>query len=224
MIFERLRLLIKMAFRFLKVYIQLLYAAWRLLGVAKPIVSFFGGSRLDKNDVYFDLAMTLSKKLIQHNISVLTGGGPGVMEAANCGLDNNIGLRGSARSIGIGIKDLDGGEPNQCVEEYLTVDYFFARKLLLTSFSTAFVVFPGGYGTLDELSDLLTLMQTKHLDQAPVVLVGKEFWSGMMAWLADEVVEKHRFMTLQELSLIVVSDDVDEIFCLLTKACGVDKS
>lgn len=211
---------VKLAYRLLLVYIQGLRGAWRLSGLQAPVVTFFGGSRLLPNDHYFIFARTLAKNLMDNNISVITGGGPGIMEAANCGVRS--GKSPVAKGVGIGVKNLGNGH-NSCVQEYIEVDYFFARKMLLIGYSNAFVIFPGGYGTMDELSDLLTLMQTERIERAPVVLVGKEFWSTMMQWLHDEVVTQHKFMTLEELHLIVVSDDLNEVFCLITKACGWSK-
>jgi len=160
----------------------------------------------------------LAKKLVEADISVLTGGGAGIMEAASCGA---IPTQGSGHSLGIGVTDLR--EPrNPCVQEYFELDYFFARKWLLTHYSIAFVVFPGGFGTLDELFEVLTLMQTKQLKRAPIVLIGKEFWAPFMGWLIDQAL-RHGTIAEQDVQLFSVTDDLEEAFCTVSNTCALWK-
>ena len=123
---------------------QLIFSTWRLSTVPQPIVAMFGGSRVLQNDVYAKQAHDLAQLFVNQGISVITGGGTGIMEAANCSLPP---AGSKAKSIGIGVKGVN--EPhNRCVQEYFRLDYFFARKWLFTHFASACVIFPGGYGTL----------------------------------------------------------------------------
>ena len=152
--------------------------------------------------------------LVEDDISVLTGGGPGIMEAASCGA---VPTKGTGRSMGIGVKDLGEGK-NPCVQEYFILNYFFARKWLLTHYSKAFVVFPGGFGTLDELAEILTLIQTKQLARAPIILIGKEYWAHFMIWVKGEAL-KHGTVVQEDINLFSVTDNLEEAFCIAKGAC-----
>lgn len=197
----------------MRVFFQMVYGAWRVSRVPLPIVSFFGGARFKLDDPYAKQANVLAKKLVEANISVLTGGGPGIMEAASCGA---VPTQGTGRSLGIGVTDLR--EPkNPCVQEYFELDYFFARKWLLTHYSIAFVVFPGGFGTLDELAEVLTLMQTKQLKRAPLILIGKEFWAPFMTWIEEAL--HHGAVSEQDVRIFSVTDDLEEAFCSISNIC-----
>jgi uncharacterized protein (TIGR00730 family) len=202
-----------------KVFWQLLYGIWRLSRLHQPIVSVFGGARLTGEDPYFKKAHILSERFVDHDISVVTGGGPGVMEAAGCGAVHH--KKTKARSIGIAVKDLGEGK-NPCVQEYFELDYFFARKWLLINYSIAFIVFPGGYGTLDELAEVLTLSQTKKLKQVPIVLIGVEYWAPFMSWIKQEAL-KHNLVSYQDLELFTITDDLDEAFRLVHGHCVAHK-
>ena len=215
----RLGLCSTLFFRLMRVFFQLLYGAWRVSKLHKPIVSIFGGARLKQTDVYFHQAHELAQRLISENISVLTGGGPGIMEAVSCGA---IAAKNKhATSMGISVKDLGEGK-NKCVQEYFELNYFFARKWLLTRYSVAFVVFPGGFGTMDELSEVLTLMQTKRLKRVPIVLIGTEYWEYFMKWITDEAL-KHGTISKDDLQLFIVTDDLFEAFCLIRDECAIQE-
>ena len=206
-------------FSFMRVAFQVVYGAWRISRLPKPLVSIFGATRLKKTDRYRQVAHELASKLVQVDISVLTGGGPGIMEAANCGALPRNGGKGV--SMGIGVKDLGEGK-NPCVQEYCELDYFFARKWLLTRYSSGFVVFPGGFGTLDELSEVLTLVQVGKLSRVPIVLVGVEYWADFMSWITNEALQ-HGFIEKEHMSLLTVTDDIEEAFCLVRDACELVK-
>src|SRR5579872_2511581 len=178
--FKRITMVCVLGWRFFRVFFQIIYGAWRVSKLPHPIVSIFGSAKLAQSDTYAKEANKLATLLSEAGISVLTGGGPGIMEAANCGIFKSKREK-TIRSIGIIVRGLD--EPrNMCVEEYFELDYFFARKWLLTQYSSGFVVFPGGFGTLDELSEVLTLIQTNQLKPVPIVLIGKEYWHSFMEW------------------------------------------
>lgn len=216
--FSRLWVCIGIFYRAFKVMLQVVYGAWRLSKMQKPFVSIFGGARLSQESPYAEKANRLAQRLVENDITVLTGGGPGVMHAANCGAiipKNN----GKGKSVGIGVKDLNEGV-NPCVQEYFELDYFFARKWLLTNYSSAFVVFPGGFGTLDELAEVLTLIQTKKLVQVPIVLVGTSYWEPFLRWVKVNAVGSD-LIAQKELSFFTITDDMEEVFCIVRDRCDV---
>ena len=202
-------------FSLIRVAFQIMYGAWRISKLPKPLISIFGATRLTKADKYWQMAHTLASKLVHADISVLTGGGSGIMEAANCGAAPRNGGKGI--SMGIGVKDLGEGK-NSCVQEYCELNYFFARKWLLTRYSSGFIVFPGGFGTLDELTEVLTLAQVGKLSRVPIVLIGHEYWDDFMSWITNEAVQ-HGFIEKKHMSLLTVTDDIEEAFCLVRDAC-----
>ena len=212
---KRIGICFKTFFHWIKVLWQLLYGVWHVSKLPTPIVSIFGGSRIAGDDIYFRKAHELGKRLVELDISVLTGGGPGIMEAASCGAI--VPKQGKTRMMGIGVIDL-GEKPNKCVQEYFELRYFFARKWLLTRFSSAFVVFPGGFGTLDELSEVLTLIQTKKLKRVPIVLFGVEYWDHFMKWLEREMI-KHGTISKEDLELFMMTDNLEQIICLIRDEC-----
>lgn len=214
---RRIGICLSTGWRLFKVFLQTIYGVFRISKLQAPIVSIFGGARITGEDFYFKKAHELGRRLTELDISVLTGGGPGIMEAASCGVVASP--KGKARIMGIGVTDL-GEEPNKCAQEFFALDYFFARKWLLTHFASAFVVFPGGFGTLDELAEVLTLIQTKKLDRVPIVLFGIEYWHPFMLWLKDEAL-KHGTINEDDLRLFTVTDDLEEVFCLIRDECKV---
>lgn len=215
--FQRLTACISLFLKLMRVTFQLLYGAWRVLKVPKPIISIFGGARLPQKDPYAQKAGELAQRLVDANISVLTGGGPGIMEAASCGAFRPS--KGAGKSIGIGVRDL-GEAQNKCTDEYFMLDYFFARKWLLTNYSSGFVVFPGGFGTMDELAEVLTLIKTKKLPRVPIVLFGKEYWEPFLEWVNDEALQ-HDLITKEQTTLFIVTDDVETAFCTVRDACAI---
>lgn len=217
MILRRFGMCCLLGLKLIRVFFQLIYGVWRISKLPHPIVSIFGGSRLPQQDEYARQADQIGQWLVERDISVLTGGGPGIMEAASCGAIRSDG--GKGKSIGIGVRDLGEGR-NPCVEEYFQLDYFFARKWLLTRYSVGFIVFPGGFGTMDELAEVLTLIQTKKMKKIPIVLVGKEYWEPFMKWVIDEAL-KHGLVKKEHVQLFTVTDDPYEAFCLIRDECAV---
>lgn len=202
-----------------RVYLQLMYGAWRVSGLPQPIVTIFGGSRVLQDNPYAHQANKLAHMLVANDISVITGGGPGIMEAANCGAspkEIKIKKDGKIRSIGIGVKGVEG--PNPCVHEYFSLDYFFARKYLMTRSAAGFVIFPGGFGTLDEFAEVLTLMQTKKMEPMPVILIDTDYWGPFMKWVNDEALQ-HGLLTKEHVALITLTDDLDRAVSLLCQHC-----
>lgn len=197
----------------IQVTVHLIHGAWHIAKLPKPIVTIFGGARLSQDDPYAQKARELAHTLTKNNISILTGGGPGVMQAANCGVIKSKELR----SLGIGVQGLPEGA-NLCVQHFINTKYFFARKWLLIRYSTAFAVFPGGFGTLDEMSEVVTLIQTHKLERRPIILFGVAYWQPFMVWLHESAL-KSGLVSQKDVQLITLTDDVNELFCLLRDAC-----
>ncbi|HEV09395.1 MAG TPA: TIGR00730 family Rossman fold protein, partial [Sulfurihydrogenibium azorense] len=148
-----------------------------------PSVTVFGSARVKEGNKYYEAARELGYKLAKKGFTIVTGGGPGIMEAANRGA-----FEAGGNSIGLNIKLPKEQKPNPYTNVTLNFNYFFARKVMLVKYATAFVLFPGGYGTLDELFETLTLIQTKKLKPFPLILYDKEHWDGLLNWLKTNVV------------------------------------
>lgn len=217
MLLKRMHLFLSTALHFLRVYLQLLYGVWKISKLPSPIITIFGSARLAQTTPYAKQANLLAQMFTHEKISVLTGGGPGIMEAANCGIIRNDGQK--IRSIGIGVKGLDEKQ-NPCVNEYFELNYFFARKWLLTRFSSAFVVFPGGFGTLDELAEILTLIQTNKTPRVPIILIGTEYWQPFINWIYNETLA-HSLVSKDDLAFFTVTDNLDTAFCLVRDQCVI---
>lgn len=216
--FSRLSRFFILFFHLLHTVIQMIYGAWRISKLHMPIVTIFGSARMTSTTPYAKKAQELGQRFIDADISILTGGGPGIMEAAVC----HSKYEGKARSIGIGVRGVED-RPNMCATEYFELEYFFARKWLLTEFSSAFVIFPGGFGTLDEMAGVLTLIQTKKLKQVPMVLIGKEYWGPFVEWVQKEALV-HGAVKSEELEFFYVTDDLDDAFCFVQSKCNILKS
>lgn len=204
------------AYHLLGVYFRLVVNVWRLSGLEKPVVSVFGGAKLEQKSEYAKKAGSLAAKLIEHGVTVITGGGPGIMQAANCGaFEHRKDSRG--KSIGISVRGLSQEEVNGCLDILIVMKHFPTRKYLLTNFSTAFAIFPGGYGTIDELFEILTLMQTSKIPRVPVVLIEKHYWQPVIEWAENAV--KEGLLLQSDRDLIFVTNDIEEAFTHLHEHC-----
>ncbi|MFT7286947.1 MAG: hypothetical protein ACI87W_001056 [Halieaceae bacterium] len=185
------------------------------LGDIGPAVSIFGSARLDENRWEYRSAQALGGRLAKAGVSVITGGGPGIMEAGNRGA-----RVGPGRSIGLNITLPREQLANPYVDIDLAFRYFFTRKFMLIRYAMGFAIYPGGFGTIDELFELLTLVQTGKLKPCPMVLVGEEYWGGLYSWLQREMVDRG-FIELADLDLIeVVADEEMAASVLLGKIAG----
>lgn len=202
-------------FRLQSVVMQQVYGAWRVSSLPRPIITIFGGSHFDQKDVYAKQAHDLARMFAEEGVSVLTGGGSGIMEAASCGALRSG--QGKGRVMGISVSDINE-KPNPCVQEFLELRYFYARKWLLTRYAAGFVIFPGGFGTLDELGEVLTLMQTGKTKRVPIILIGREFWEPLSQWLNDELIA-HGLIDKESLELLHVTDDLHQAFCIVRDEC-----
>lgn len=154
------------------------------LGRIGPCVSIFGSARTQPDDPYYLLAEEIAAQLTQQGYGIITGGGPGIMEAGNKGAH-----KGKGKSVGLGI-DLpfeQSSNPYIDTDKYIEFDYFFVRKLMFVKYSQGFVVLPGGFGTLDELFEALTLIQTHKIGNFPIVMIGTDYWSGLVDWIKDRI-------------------------------------
>lgn len=217
-LFKRLGFCLKVAWQLSRVFIQMIRGAWKLGKLPKPIVTICGGHLLTQDSPYARLAHQLAHKLIQENISVITGGGPGIMRAASCGATHQIRDKITARSIGISVEGLKEEDSSECTQEYFVMREFFARKWLMINYSVAFAIFPGGFGTLDEFAEVVTLIQTKKLPGVPVVFIGKDYWKHLFEWMHKSAL-KEGLITKEDINLIHLTDDIDEALILLKERC-----
>lgn len=215
MIFQRLIFIVTFILNCFHVFWQLLYGVFKISKLKRPMITIFGGSQLRNNDFYFTKAYELAALFVEHDISILTGGGPGIMEAANCGATSKKGM--VIKSIGIGVEGL-AEKPNICAQEYFVLHYFFARKWLLTRFSKGFVAFPGGFGTLDELFEIMVLIQTEKMRPFPIVLFGVSYWNPLIKWLQEKPL-KGGLLHIKNLDFLMITDDVQQAFLHAKKEC-----
>ena len=174
-----------------------------------PAVVFYGSARVKEGNRYYEAARLLAKKLVKKGFSRITGGGPGIMEAGNRGAKE-----GGGKSIGLNISLPMEQKPNPYATTVLNFRYFFVRKTMFNKYASAYVLFPGGYGTLDELTETLVLIQTKKLKPFPIILYGSEFWNGLVDWLKETVLSGG-YIDGEDFELFRVSDDIDEIIQII---------
>lgn len=170
-----------------------------------PAVTVFGSARFKESHKYYEIAKNLGRALAQRGYTVLTGGGPGLMEAANRGSMEANGI-----SIGANIILPEEQLPNKYVSKLVTFYYFFVRKVILLKYSFAYVFLPGGFGTLDELAESITLIQTKKLVQFPIILVGEEYWKGFLDWIKD-ILLRNNAVDEEDISILYLTDSLDDV-------------
>ncbi|MBS1554480.1 MAG: TIGR00730 family Rossman fold protein [Bacteroidetes bacterium] len=171
-----------------------------------PCVTIFGSARVKPDNKYYKMAEEIAYQLVQQGYGVVTGGGPGIMEAGNKGAN-----RAGGKSVGLNIylPHEQKGNPYIDPDKLITFDYFFVRKVMFVKYSQGFVVMPGGFGTIDELSEALTLIQTKKIGRFPIVLVGKKFWSGMIDWIKEVLVDE-KMISPEDLDLFSIVDTPED--------------
>ena len=172
-----------------------------------PCVSVFGSARTKPNNIYYKQAEEIGYLLTQSGFGVITGGGKGIMEAANKGAS-----KGEGKSVGLNIELPFEHSANDYIDndKLINFDYFFIRKVMFVKYAQGFVVLPGGAGTLDELFEAITLMQTKKIGRFPIVLVGKSYWDGLLVWIKVTMLEKENNISIEDLDLINVVDTPEE--------------
>jgi uncharacterized protein (TIGR00730 family) len=178
------------------------------LGRIGPCVSIFGSARTTEDNKYFKLAEEIAFQITQNGYGIITGGGPGIMEAGNKGA-----RRGAGISVGLNI-DLPFEQFNNVYidnDKLINFDYFFVRKVMFVKYAQGFVVLPGGFGTLDELFEAITLIQTKKIGRFPIILVGTEFWGGLIDWIKQVMLEKEKNISPEDMNLIKLVDTPEEV-------------
>ena len=179
-----------------------------------PAVTIYGSARTPLDHKYYLLAEKIAAGLAKEGFAVLTGGGPGIMEAANKGAFSAGGL-----SVGLNINLPREQNLNSFVNFSLGFKYFFVRKVMLMKYSTGFICMPGGFGSMDELFESLTLIQTEKIEPFPIVLVGSEFWGGLVEWIEDKMIESGN-ISPEDISLFTVLDDPAEVVAHIKNNCG----
>jgi len=186
-----------------RVFLELL-RGFESLDVDQPSVTVFGSARFSEDHLYYTLARALGKRLAEAGYTVITGGGPGIMEAANRGAKE-----GGGPSIGVNIELPHEQDPNPYLDRFVEFDHFFVRKLMLIKYSCAFVVMPGGFGTLDEVFETATLMQTGKIQNFPIILMGREFWQELDDFMRRSLIPQGT-ISRKDLDLFKQTDDPDE--------------
>jgi uncharacterized protein (TIGR00730 family) len=182
-----------------------------------PCVSIFGSARTKPGEEYYEKAVAIARGLVKEGFGIITGGGPGIMEAGNKGAFLEKGL-----SIGLNIELPFEQSGNQYIDVDKNIDhrYFFIRKVMFVKYSQAIIVMPGGFGTLDELFETLTLIQTDKISAVPVILVGSDFWTGLVDWIKETMLDKFGNISPGDIDLIPIVDDIDEIVNIIADFYG----
>jgi len=176
-----------------------------------PAVTIFGSARLKPGNKYYDDAVTVARKLADDGFAIITGGGPGIMEGANKGAKE-----GKAHSVGLNIEIQSEQVPNKYQDISLSFRYFFIRKLMFIKYAIAYIIFPGGFGTMDELFEALTLVQTKRIKSFPIILYGSEYWAGLIDWMKKTLVTQGT-IEREDFALFSLVDKPEEVIFLINE-------
>lgn len=173
-----------------------------------PCISVFGSARTKPGNRYYDLTVEIARRLAEEGFGIISGGGPGVMEAANKGAQ-----QANGKSVGVNITLPHEQFYNEYIDhdKRLHFDYFFIRKVMFTKYSQGFVMMPGGFGTMDEFFEVATLIQTRKMTETPLVLVGKEYWQGLLDWIHNTMLLKESNINPEDLGLLQLFDTADEV-------------
>ena len=179
-----------------------------------PCVSIFGSARTNEENSYYQLAEEIAYNLTQNGYGVITGGGPGIMEAANKGA-----MKGGGKSVGLNIELPFEQSANKYIDndKLINFDYFFVRKVMFIKYAQGFIVLPGGVGTLDELFEAITLIQTKKIGKFPIILVGRSYWEGLLEWIKETMLNKENNISPEDLDLFSIVDTSDETLVIINK-------
>ena len=184
------------------------------LSAIGPSISIFGSARTKPNDKYYKLAQEISASIVEKGYGVITGGGKGIMEAANKGANskkgNSVGL-----CINLPFEDTNNKFIDQ--DKLLNFDYFFVRKVMFVKYAQGFVVMPGGFGTMDEFFEAITLIQTYKAEKFPIILVGTDFWKGMVDWIKKALLLENKNISKEDLNLFQIVDTKEEVIEILEK-------
>jgi len=184
--------------------------SFEILSQVGPGVTIFGSARMKPTDPYYEHAVQLGKGLAKSNLAIITGGGPGIMEAANKGA-----ARAKGKSVGLNIELPHEQRGNRYANLPIKFHYFFSRKVCFVKYSIAFIFMPGGFGTCDEFFEVATLIQTRRIPEFPIILFGREFWHGLLRWMKEQMLDKNLFISPEDLKLVTVTDDPQEAIELI---------
>lgn len=181
--------------------------AYERMNKIGPCISIFGSARTKEENYYYQMAMSLAQRLVEEGYGVITGGGPGIMEAGNRGAQ-----MAGGKSVGLNITLPHEQEANAYIDpdKLINFYYFFVRKVAFVKYAQGFVCFPGGFGTMDEFFEVVTLIQTHKIEMIPVVLVGKQYWSGLLDWMQHTLLNTYQNINENDLHLFKVTDDIEE--------------
>jgi len=193
-----------------RIFLEFIQGFWSLHAIGQ-CVTVFGSARFPEGHRYYELARELGKRLAEEGFAVMTGGGPGIMEAANRGAKEGGGM-----SLGCNIQLPEEQKPNPYLDRFVEFDHFFVRKVMLVKYSKAFVVMPGGFGTLDEIFETATLMQTGKIDAFPIVAMGGEFWKSVGKFIQETLI-KEETISPEDLDLIQRADTIDHAIEIIRK-------
>ncbi len=185
--------------------------SFETLSAAGLAVTVFGSARTGRSDPYYKMTVELGEELARHNLAVITGGGPGIMEAANRGA-----AKAKGKSVGLNIELPHEQKSNRYANIPINFHYFFSRKVCFVKYSIGFIFMPGGYGTLDEFFEVVTLVQTNRIPQFPLILIGTKYWKGLLKWLQTTALEAG-CISPEDLSLFTMTDDVHEAVSIIVK-------
>ena len=179
-----------------------------------PCVSIFGSARTKPDNKYFKLAEEIAYKLTRHGYGVITGGGPGIMEAGNMGAK-----KGGGKSVGLNIDLPFEQSANLFIDpdKLINFEHFFVRKVMFVKYAQGFIVLPGGFGTLDEMFEAITLIQTQKIGAFPIVLVGRQYWSGLMDWIRDVAMKEEENISEKDMELFTIVDEAEEAVDLINR-------
>jgi uncharacterized protein (TIGR00730 family) len=197
------------AWRVMRIQSELVDGIEKLIKLG-PAVTIFGSARFQESNPYYQSSRDLAARFAREGLAVITGGGPGIMEGANRGAFENGG-----RSIGLNIQLPAEQSANKFQTISLDFRYFFVRKFLFLKHAVGFVIYPGGFGTMDELFEVLTLIQTHKTENFPVVLVGKSYWQGLLDWMRHAMLEENGCISPEDLNLFSIVDTAEEAACLI---------
>lgn len=181
------------------------------LAAVGPAVSFFGSARIEPDQKYYKLAEETASEIVKAGFAVITGGGGGIMEAANKGA-----VKANGKSIGLNIEIPMEQIPNKYQNLSLHFRYFFCRKVMFLKYAHGFIVFPGGFGTMDEFTESLVLIQTLKQASFPVILMGTEYWQGLIDWMKEKMLKEHHFISPKDLKVFTVVDKPEEAVKIIT--------
>jgi uncharacterized protein (TIGR00730 family) len=229
---KRLREYRKFLKSLFKINIRLLWGMWKLTKLPQPAITVFGGARIPLDSIHAKMALELGKKLAADGFSIITGGGPGIMAAANqgaieylkeCKINGNT-CKNEVVSAGIGLLRLNMEQANPYLQENIVMSHFFSRKWLLVRYSVGFIVFPGGFGTLDELFEVVTLIQCNRMAKVPIVLMDSSYWYPLIEWIDHRAIP-YQLINPEDKNIITVADSVEEAHKIIKERCAhIDQS